>query len=315
MKLLIITQKIDMNDGGLGFFHAWVKEFAQYYEKVEVICLYEGYHILPENVQVHSLGKEHGQSRIKYLYRLYKYLFTLDYDRIFVHMNQIYVPLVELFGKPIYLWYMHKQVSVSLHIATHLVKKVFTASPESFRIASHKKVVISHGIDTDLFSPATSLGEKIIAVGRISRIKGQVDIAKAYLESKVSNELLIVGGTITPDDKEYERELKSFTGVTLTGPIAQKDLPDMYRQARVFVHNSRTGSLDKVVLEALACGLTVVSVDPALKDYAYITDGSVKDMAEKIKQALEKPLPSAREYVVHNHNLHHLIKRLVKEMQ
>lgn len=304
-----------MNDGVLGFFHAWVKEFAQHYEKVEVICLYEGHHALPENVRVHSMGKEHGQSRIKYLFRLYKYLFTLDFDLIFVHMNQIYVPLVDIFGKPIYLWYMHKQVSTSLHIATHLVKKVFTASPESFRISSDKKVVISHGIDTDHFSPAPLLGDKIIAVGRISRIKGQVDIAKAYLESKVPNELLIVGGTITPDDKEYERELKAFSGVTLTGPVAQKELPEMYRQARVFIHNSKTGSLDKVVLEALACGLTVVSVDPALKEHAYITDGSIEDIAIKIKLALEKPLPSGRDYVVQNHNLHRLIERLVKEMQ
>lgn len=315
MKLLIITQKMDMNDQVLGFFHGWVKEFAQYYEKVEVICLYEGHHALPENVRVHSMGKEHGQSRIKYLFRLYKYLFTLDFDLIFVHMNQIYVPLVDIFGKPLYLWYTHKEVSTLLHIATHLVKKVFTASKESFRIPSKNVRVMGHGIDTEYYVPAPVLGEKIITVGRISPTKKQIDIAKAYVLSAVQNELLIIGGPITEIDREYEKELRTYSNVMLAGPIAPKDLVEKYHEARVFVHLSSTGSLDKVILEALACGLTVVTANETFRDYAYITDGSVEDIAKKIQLALEKPLPSGRDYVVQNHNLHRLVERLVKEMQ
>ena len=42
MKLLIITQKVDINDDNLGFFHDWIKEFARQVENVIVICLQKG---------------------------------------------------------------------------------------------------------------------------------------------------------------------------------------------------------------------------------------------------------------------------------
>ena len=57
MRLLILTQKVDINDDILGFFHRWIEEFAKRCEKVIVICLQEGRHDLPSNVKVLSLGK------------------------------------------------------------------------------------------------------------------------------------------------------------------------------------------------------------------------------------------------------------------
>jgi len=39
MKLLIITQKVDINDDVLGFMHGWIAEFAKHCEKLTVICL------------------------------------------------------------------------------------------------------------------------------------------------------------------------------------------------------------------------------------------------------------------------------------
>ncbi|MCD5381655.1 MAG: hypothetical protein LR008_03730, partial [Candidatus Pacebacteria bacterium] len=62
MKLLIITQVLDTEHPILGFFHRWVEEFAKHCEQVHVICLQEGRHDLPDNVTVHSLGKESHQT-------------------------------------------------------------------------------------------------------------------------------------------------------------------------------------------------------------------------------------------------------------
>ncbi len=59
MKLLIVTQTMDVNDPYLGFFGRWVEAFAKVFDRIEVICLREGKHSLPANVRVHSLGKEH----------------------------------------------------------------------------------------------------------------------------------------------------------------------------------------------------------------------------------------------------------------
>jgi len=74
MKLLIVTQKVDKNDDILGFFHGWIAEFAKHCEKITVIALGVGEYDLPRNVEVLSLGKEGGKSRLKYILNFYKYM-------------------------------------------------------------------------------------------------------------------------------------------------------------------------------------------------------------------------------------------------
>ena len=73
MKLLIITQKVDIEDDNLGFFHRWLEKFAEKVEKLYVICLWEGKHSLPENVKVYSLGKEKGYSKLRQFFRFQKF--------------------------------------------------------------------------------------------------------------------------------------------------------------------------------------------------------------------------------------------------
>src|SRR5580704_11376753 len=95
MRLLICTQAVDLDDPVLGFFHRWIAELSKRCERVHVICLKEGRHELPANVFVHSLGKEGGRSRVKYLLNFYRYIRELrgEYDAVFVHMNSEYVVL------------------------------------------------------------------------------------------------------------------------------------------------------------------------------------------------------------------------------
>jgi hypothetical protein len=71
MRLLITTQAVDRTHPALGFFHGWLAEFAKHCEHVHVICLQEGQHDLPENVSVHSLGKERGAGRTARAARFY----------------------------------------------------------------------------------------------------------------------------------------------------------------------------------------------------------------------------------------------------
>src|SRR3989344_7209303 len=92
--LLILTQKVDRDDPVLGFFHGWLVEFARRFERITVVCLEEGVHSLPKNVEVLSLGKstqggpqpkadeprvqasgwERGLLRLHYVLRFYRYL-------------------------------------------------------------------------------------------------------------------------------------------------------------------------------------------------------------------------------------------------
>jgi len=231
MKLIIISQKIDIDDDNLGFFHYWLEKIASRLEKVYVVCLSEGKHSLPENVSVYSLGKEKGYSKLRQLFRLQKFLFKnlKKADGVFVHMCPIYAiasfPLVKLFRKKMILWYLHKSVKWKLKLAEKLVDKILTASKESCRLKNRKKIeIVGHGVDTELFRPshnrinAVNIENekfKILSVGRITPIKDQKTLIEAVdvlvNEKNIKDiKVKIVGTPLENHEKEYFEKLRSF---------------------------------------------------------------------------------------------------------
>lgn len=296
MKLLIVTQVVDENDSNLGFFHRWLEEFAKHCEHVTVICLKEGAHQLPPNVSVYSLGKEKGKaSRFTYARRFWKLIreHSSEYDTVFVHMNPEYVllggPFWRAQGKKIALWYVHKSVTWTLRIALRLVDVVFTASPESFRIPSPKVRIMGHGIDTEFFTPDASVsrGTHFLSVGRLMQSKQHNLAIRAAYDASVP--LRIAGeGPERERLAALARELGA--DVTFLGGLTQEKLRDEYRAAAKLVHRSLTGSLDKVVLEAAACGCSIDSTDPAIR-----------------------VLPLSGEFVREHHSLQSLIPRICVE--
>ena len=273
MRLLIVTQTVDTEDPVLGFFVCWIEEFSKYTERIEVICLKEGKYELPANVRVHSLGKERGRAnRSAYAWRFLSLSWRLrhDYDAVFVHMNPEYVvlggPLWRLWDKRIALWYTHKSVNLKLRVAAIFANVIFTASKESFRLQSKKVRVMGHGIDTDFFSPAPFVrrGDWALSAGRLMPSKRHdLAIQRAAEEGRV---LRIAGEG--PERARLEAlAQKLHATVQFLGALTQAQLRDEYRTAAQFIHTSETGSLDKVVLEAIACGLPIVTNDPALKRF------------------------------------------------
>ncbi len=304
MKLLIVTQTVDYGDPVLGFFVRWIEEFAKHAERIEVICLKEGLpagqagkHELPANVRVYSLGKEKGVSRVKYALNFYRYMWRLrhDYDTVFVHMNPEYLvaagALWRLMNKRIALWYTHKSVNLKLRIAVLFSHIVFTASKESFRLQTKKLRVMGHGIDTNFFSPDSTVarGDWALSVGRLMPSKRHdLAIAAAVQEGR---ELRIAGEG--PERKSLEILANELGArVQFLGGLNQSQLRDEYRKAGCLIHTSETGSLDKVVLEAVACGLPVFTNDPALK-------------------RLETEGPG---YVREHHSLQYLIPAILKSL-
>jgi glycosyltransferase involved in cell wall biosynthesis len=283
MRLLICTQAMDSEDPALGFFHHWVLEFAKHAEGIEVLCLREGKHDLPAHVHVHSLGKERGVSRLTYLIRFYffslRYLFR--YDSVFVHMNPEYAilgwPLWKLAGKKRVLWYAHKSTPIRLRLGSRLVHTICTASPESFRLKRSHLVVTGHGIDVSLFSiprlPAPDF-LRLCVLGRISRSKGIHVILEALTDlpkNGVPYQLMIVGAPMTRDDERYQKELQQYIeaynlrSVTCMGAQPTTAIPLLLSRFDILVHPSTTGSLDKVILEAMAAECVVISSNDAAR--------------------------------------------------
>ena len=336
MKLLVITQKVDMNDDNLGSFHEWLKKLAEKAD-IFVIANYVGQYELPDNAKVFSLGKEIGVGKLvkifKYQWFLFKFLPRVD--GVFFHMCPEYVLGAHLwpkiFRKKTLLWYTHKSVNWKLKLAEKLTDKIFTASKESFRLPSKKVEVTGHGIDLDKFKPAEIKKDgskfKIISVGRISPVKNyeiMINTAEILRSRNFNFEIRVVGAPILESDKIYFEKLKNLIKekkldgiVEFVGPISNKYIAEFYQSGNLFINLSDTGSLDKAILEAMACGLKILTSNEAFKDILpeeNFTKKEPKAVAEKIENLSKSPDMNKDkfiDYVSANHGLDNLAERVV----
>lgn len=311
MKLLIFTQKVDRDDPVLGFFHRWIEEFSKRCEKVIVICLEKGAYDLPENVKVLSLGKEDGKSRIKYFWNFYKYIWNerKNYDKVFVHMNQEYVLLGgffwKFFGKPAYLWRNHASGNFLTHLAVIFSKKVFCTSKESYTARFRKTVIMPAGIDTDFFKPDSSVEKKegsILFLGRIAPVKKVLEFVR-WLKDRDFSVATIAGASL-PRDKGYEEKVRAEVAsvglsgkVSFVGPVSREGALKLYREHELYVNLTPSGSFDKTILEAGACGTGV-----------YVANRDLKDLEGKKGSEL-------RDLVLKNHSLERLFERFGEEIK
>jgi glycosyltransferase involved in cell wall biosynthesis len=329
MKLLILTQKVDSHDAILGFFHRWIEEFAKHCERVTVICLEKGTYDLPENVKVLSLGKEEGKGRLAYLLNFYTYIWRerRHYDRVFVHMNQMYVILGfvwwKLWRKRTALWYVHRATSLSLRVATFLVDVVFSASSKSFRIKTGKLRIVGHGIDTTQFSlaPERTGVYRMVTAGRISPTKN-IDRLIEITRTLDEGELIVAGEPVTVADQVYLADIQESlrqspcSRVSFRGALAHEEMPEFLRSADLFLNLSDTGSLDKAVLEAMAAGLEILTANAAFHDLlspTQLTTGEVSDAVSKIKHLMGRRVrrEDLRSMIISQHSLKKLIPQLL----
>lgn len=344
MKILIVTQKVDQNDDILGFFHRWIAEFAKHFEQVTVIALGVGEYNLPNNVRVFSLGKECGVSRFGYIFNFYRLIWRerKNYDTVFVHMNPVYVILGGLLwrslGKKIGLWYTHKNVDMKLRIAVKISHIIFTASEKSFRLPNKKVLVTGHGIDVTQWIPHSREPHnviQIVTVGRIAPIKDYETLLRAVkilTQQNLPVHLEIIGDVVKNEDKTYLAKLKEIVStqglehvVEFAGAVPNRLLLERVANADIFVNMSKTGSLDKAVLEAMACESITVTSNEAFKevlgDYATMLmfhPGDSESLAKKIKilSSLDKKEKNGitkhlRNVIVEKHNIEVLILRIL----
>lgn len=343
MKLLVFTQKIDLNDTVLSFFHRWVIELAKHFEQVTVICLYEGKHELPANVRLYSLGKENGQSRFKYLTNFYRHIFKLrhDYDAVFVHMNQEYVLLGGIIwrsiGKRIYMWRNHYAGSFLTDMASAFCTKMFCTSKYSYTAKYRKTVFMPVGIDTDLFSARASTVRQpmsILSLGRIAPSKklDQLIEALGILKKEGIGFSASIVGDPLPQDAEYFVSLKErVSELRIEGPIRfnpgmpYDQTPSAYAANCLFVNLSPSGMLDKTIFEAMSCGTLAITCNKDLAEkippeYIFSEDdviglgariGNLLALSADDREVRGRIL---RKFTEENHSLSMLGSRLAKEM-
>ncbi len=277
MKLLVITQTVDSQDLVLGFFCRWIEELAKRVAHIEVICLKEGVHALPHNVRIHSLGKENGVSRFRYLVRFYAYVWKLryEYDAVFVHMNQEYVllagPLWRLLQKRVYLWRNHYAGSLWTDLAAAFCTNVFCTSRYSYTAKYKKTILMPVGVDTEYFKPDDGSARKpysILFLARMSPSKRPemlIDALAHLADQKIQYTVSFVGSPLPQDEPYYEALKVRVTALGLSDcvmfhlGVPSSQTPRWYRAHDIFVNASPSGMLDKTIFEAAACGCRVLS--------------------------------------------------------
>lgn len=131
-------------------------------------------------------------------------------------------------------------------------------------------VVVTPGVDTHLFTPATTPADHpgyVVAAARLEPLKG-LDLAIeaiAALPERIRPELVIAGGPTTGHDaypadlREHARAHGLAAGIRFLGPQSRDDLAALLRGARMLLVPSHSETYGLVALEAAASGIPVVA--------------------------------------------------------
>ena len=346
----MITRKVDSEDASpAAATYKLIEKLARQVDELKVICLEKGnVSGLGNNIQVESLGKEKGYGRIRELirFKILAWRFIKQVDGVFCHQNPEYTilisPYTKLFRKRIITWYTHGTVNWKLHLVNLLTNKILTASEESCRLKNRKKIEITgHGIDVTRFIKGVVPSEKsfkIISPGRISPTKDLKTLVRAIdvlVNKKGINdiEVRIVGPAVLKQDEKYRDELDSMIkdkGLVKYVSLSETSydaMPAEYQSADLMINLSQTGSVDKVVLEAMACEDLVLTSNEAfeniLKDQKLMFEPrNYQELADKIialmnlsNEEKQRIGQSLRDIVVENHNIDDLVKKIVNQFK
>jgi glycosyltransferase involved in cell wall biosynthesis len=347
MKLLVFNLALDEEDPVLGFTAGWVRALARECAEVHVVTGRRGKAVLPANVRVWSLGGETRLHRGRKIIRLYRILGEMlsqqRYDACLAHMTPGAItlawPLLKAAGIPMTLWFAHKSRSMQVRIAGRLVDRVITPSAESWRVAAVTPAIVGHGIDTELFAPrarvADPAGLRIVTTGRVAPIKQLEKLIDALVETSTYRRnahwhFTIVGSTY-PSDQAYHEMLRRrieqaqlIGRVSFAGHLPYARMAEEYQSADFFLSASDTGSVDKAVLEAMACGIPAITCNESFRHilgpvapHLFVPEKTGTALSAAIIRLIDMNARERidlgqrlRDVVVHHHDLANLVRRL-----
>lgn len=186
-----------------------------------------------------------------------------------------------------------KRIEAELLLVQEADKVIATSENDAQYLAtlydcpSEKIAVLSPGVNLDVFKPQDKVAARkaidanpdhdiILFVGRIEPLKG-IDIIiyalKILMEKDPSLSvcLWVVGGNSAEDKRNWSEELKKLehirkilnvsTSVKFVGRKHQSELPDYYNASKIVVMPSHYESFGITALEAMACGVPLITTD------------------------------------------------------
>lgn len=351
MRLLVINFEMDTHSRAMPWSAEVVNRLAASCEKVIVLTSRVGRYQAPPNVVVATFPFPRliAVPPLRFLLAFManvKAFFLLrrhPVDACFVHMAAYWVsylsPVLKIKKLPSLVWYAHGTVTDELRRVLKSADRIITSTPEGFRLPSPKVHVIGQGVDTDLFRSLKSSRERtdIVSVNRMTPRK-QIEIlieAMRIVKERPNAprvRLRLVGGPIARSDKDYEQRMRDLAKqynltdvVEFVGFVPNAEIPKMYETAFLHLNVSRTGSMDKTVLEALACGCPVLTSNEAFGEMLknrpefILKDESPHAIADAIVTAYEKrknlDLDAQRALVVGRHDMNSYVGKILNQLR
>ena len=128
-----------------------------------------------------------------------------------------------------------------------------------------------------------------------------------------------------PKDKEYLIKIKKYIskqGVEnmfeFVGKIQHKEIADYYGRSDVLVNASKTGGVDKAVLESIISGIPAITSNEAFKNIlpeaALFELGNYEDFVDKIKNIHSIPLNEVKNKIILENDLKNTIKQIINKL-
>lgn len=350
MRLLVVNFEMDRLSPTMAWSQQIVDRLADSCETVAVLTQRLGCYDPPPNVHVavmplvRLMALPFGTVVLDRLVNRQAHELATSHqvDVCFVHMAIRWAhalePTYRRLRLPVLVWYAHGGVSPELHCAHEAATRIVTSTKEGCRLVSDKIHVIGQGVDSDLFDlqPLDAERNDVLAVTRLSprkRVDRLLDVMDSLraLPGGAAIRLRVVGAAITRQDRRYEAALRERLQrdrledrVEVLGFVPQAKIPAQYRRAFLHLNLSRTGSMDKTVVEALATGCPVLTSNDAFADLlaAYPQYRVHDDRPQAIAQRIVE-LYSARDrvdraalraLVVGHHDVHSYVRKVLANL-
>jgi glycosyltransferase involved in cell wall biosynthesis len=221
------------------------------------------------------------------------------------YVNRIDAPVsIVMHGEPYSLWYDVVKPWGSTYELLEAFDQVITVGGARKAIeerVSRPVTTVNPGVNTGVFTPGDGDREKdkrVLFVGRFVPVKNIELLIEAFsrvTDSHPEAELVLVGDGPRRDTLRIEVEQQGLSDqVRFTGYIPNDELPDIYRNASIFVLPSKSEGYPITLLEAMSCGTPVVA--PSVGAIPDIVDdgengllypvGSVNDLADALDTLL-----------------------------
>jgi len=315
MRLVVATQKLDRSDPILGAAAAKVRALAERVDELVVLTGSAAPEDVPANARVHEFGAATQAARgARFLAALARELRPRP-DGFLAHQIPLYVllgaPLARPLGVPVALWYSHPGRHPLVPPAERLATVVLSVDEASFPFPSRKLRAIGHGIDLAewplLPEPEPHEQLRVAVLGRYSRIKRIETILRA---AALAGARVEAHGELGVGDNAGERDRLRGLGLDaeLGDALPRARVPEALARADVLVNATEGPSADKVVYEAAACGVPVIASSPVFADVLpeeLRFDGSVEQLADRLRALVRRRRPELRERVAERHSVEH----------